>query len=258
MLNHFFGNKNAFYRGADPPLERERRIHFRVLRRWQLQVWQLTGPPEAWEAQLHERFKSDPVLAVISGMGARTWEPVHRFCESVSLPCLLPNVDLPVVDEQDFYPVYFSRGVLLEADIIAHRIAGQTGTLGRRRIVQVFRPDDIGAAASKELAAALVPQGATVSMYELKSRQPAHELVAAARAAAGTDTLVFVVAAGGSQSLARGRDPGSAGFCLRADGRPGERAAAARLARRHAYAATASLPRAATWSALSVRRASGW
>jgi hypothetical protein len=59
---------------------------------------------------------------VISGIGGRTREPVHRFCQGESIPCLLPNIDLPVVAEQDFYPVYFSRGVLLEADVIARRM----------------------------------------------------------------------------------------------------------------------------------------
>lgn len=191
VLNHFFGNKNAFYRGDDPPLQSERRIHFRVLRRWQLQVWELTGPPETWEAQLQKRFKAAPVFAVISGIGGRTWEPVHRFCESESLPCLMPNVDLPVVAEKDFYSVYFSRGVLLEADVIAQRVGNEAGHAAPRHIVQVFRPGDIGAEAARQLAAVLVSKGATVTMHELKSRQPAAELSAVTRAATDADALVL-------------------------------------------------------------------
>ena len=191
VLNHFFGNKNAFYRGDDPPLQSQRRIHFRVLRRWQLHVWELSGPPDTWEAQLHKRFKLEPVFAVVSGIGARTWEPVHRFCESEAVPCLLPNVDLPVVAEKDFYSVYFSRGVLLEADVIAHRMNDGVGNPGSRRVVQVFRSDDLGAAAARELAAALAPSGAKVTMRELKSRQPGRELSAIARDAAAADALVL-------------------------------------------------------------------
>ena len=204
VLNHFFGNKNAFYRGDDPPLQRERRIHFRVLRRWQLHVWELSGAPETWEAQLHKHFKREPVFAVVSGIGARTWEPVHRFCESESVPCLLPNVDLPVVAEKDFYSVYFSRGVLLEADVIARRMNNEAGNPGSLRIVQVFRPDDIGAAAAKELAAALTPSGATVTMRELKSRQPARELSAIARDAAAADALVLWLRAEDLKALPAG------------------------------------------------------
>jgi hypothetical protein len=201
VLNHFFGNKNAFYRGDDPPLQRERRIHFRVLRRWQLHVWELSGAPETWEAQLHKRFKLEPVFAVISGMGAKTWEPVHRFCESESLPCLLPNVDLPVVAEKDFYSVYFSRGVLLEADVIAQRLRNDAGNASPRHIVQVFRPGDLGEAAAQALAAALVPQGVTVTIHELKSKQPARELSAVARGAAGAEALVLWLRPGDLKAL---------------------------------------------------------
>lgn len=191
VLNHFFGNKNAYNRGADPPLESERRIHFRVLRRWQLHVWQLEGPPDTWEEQLHRRLKADPVFAVISGIGGKTWEPVHRFCESESLPCLLPNVDLPVVDEHDFYPVYYSRGVLLEADVIAARLSSEAGRAAPLRVVQVYRADDIGAAAAKSLAATLAPGGAKVTMHELKGKSAARELAALGHNAGRDEVLVL-------------------------------------------------------------------
>ena len=191
VLNHFFGNKNAFNRGADPPIDSERRVHFRVLRRWQLHVWQLEGPPDTWEAQLHHRLKAEPVFAVISGIGGTTWEPVHRFCESESLPCLMPNVDLPVVDEQDFYPVYLTRGVLLEADVIAARLANEADKAAPTRIVQVFRPDDIGAAAAKSLAATLAPGGAKVTVHELKGKSAPRELAAVVHGARPDEVLVL-------------------------------------------------------------------
>ena len=37
---------------------------------------------------------------ITSGIGGKTWAPVHQFCERESIPCLLPNVDLPVVAEK--------------------------------------------------------------------------------------------------------------------------------------------------------------
>ncbi|TLY76213.1 MAG: c-type cytochrome, partial [Gammaproteobacteria bacterium] len=191
VLNHFFDNKNAFYRGQDPPLQSSRRIHFRVLRRWQLHVWQLSGPPQTWEAQLQQRFKAEPVFAVISGIGGKTWAPVHRFCEKQSLPCLMPNVELPVVAEKDFYPLYFSRGVLLEADVVANRLSAAADRAMPPRVVQVLRPDDIGVAAAKELAAALAPLGAKITTHELKSKQAAQELAEVARDAAAADALVL-------------------------------------------------------------------
>lgn len=191
VLKHFFDNKNAFYRGQDPPLQSSRRIHFRVLRRWQLSVWELSGPPETWEGQLQQRFKADPVFGVISGIGGKTWEPVHRFCEKQSLPCLMPNVDLPVVAEKDFYPMYFSRGVLLEADAVANRLSAAADRAMPPRVVQVLRPDDIGVAAAKELASALAPLGAKITTHELKSNRPARELAEVAGDAAAADVLVL-------------------------------------------------------------------
>jgi hypothetical protein len=192
VLNHFFGNKNAYYRGADPPLQSERRIHFRVLRRWQLSVWTLTGPPDTWQEQLRQRFKEHPVFALLSGIGSKTWEPVHRFCESEQIPCLMPNVDLPVVDENDFYPVYFSRGVLLEADVIANRVGNEADKGATPQVVQVFRPGDIGSAAAKQLAASLGAAGGKTTLRELKSKHPAGELADIVRdAAAHRDVLVL-------------------------------------------------------------------
>jgi hypothetical protein len=145
VLQHFFSNKNDFERGHDPPLVSARRIHYRVVRKWRLHVWELTGAPETWEQQLRDYFKSEPVFAVISGVGRRDWTPVHRFCEHESVPCLFPNVQLPVVAEGDFYPLYFSRGVLLEADLIRREL-GKSG-----RVVQIYRRGDIGEAAARAL-----------------------------------------------------------------------------------------------------------
>jgi hypothetical protein len=44
---------------------------------------------------------------------------VQEFCEEERLPCLFPNVEAPAGSASDFYRVYFSRGVLLEAQLIA-------------------------------------------------------------------------------------------------------------------------------------------
>jgi len=56
--------------------------------------WELTGAPDTWEQQLHDKLRAEPVFAVISGIGRRTWEPIHRFCEREAIPCLMPNIDL--------------------------------------------------------------------------------------------------------------------------------------------------------------------
>ena len=141
-----------------------REIEYRVSRRWQLHVWQLTGPPEDWERQLQALLAREPVFAVLSGLGGRTWAPVHRFCQAARMPCLLPNVVLPLAAEQDFYPVYFSRGVLLEADLAWARVdelrqASQASALvptsqpSIKRVLQIYRAGDVGEEAANAFAA---------------------------------------------------------------------------------------------------------
>jgi hypothetical protein len=61
-------------------------------------------------------------MAVVSGIAGRTSAAVHRFCEQEQIPCLLPNVDLPVMGDGDFYSVYYSAGVLLEAELMAVKL----------------------------------------------------------------------------------------------------------------------------------------
>jgi hypothetical protein len=183
VLNDFFDNKDAYYRGKAPPLRASRRIHFRVLRRWQLHVWNLTGAPDTWGAQLHARLLAEPVMAVVSGISGRTWAPVHRFCEQEQIPCLLPNVDLPVVHAGDFYSVYFSAGVLLEAQMLSARLPA-----GTQHLVQVYREDDIGAGAAHSLRAA---DGIRVDNYPLRPGDGAAQLAAAVEHAARGDALLL-------------------------------------------------------------------
>jgi cytochrome c553 len=164
VLEHFFGADNVFSGGKEQPPQLSRRFT-PIAHQWQLHVWELNGAPESWEAQLDGRLKREPVFAVVSGLGGRTWEPVHRFCERSGVPCLFPNVDLPVVAEQDFYDLYWSKGVLLEAQLIAGRVRSSADTregapTGRLRLVQVYRRGDIGEYGAAELRVALASRTA--------------------------------------------------------------------------------------------------
>jgi Cytochrome c len=157
VLRTFFEDKNHYTRAESPRLQSSRRMMFKVNRRWELHIWELTGAPETWEQQLQAKLAAEPVFAVISGVGGKTWAPVHRFCEQASLPCIFPNVDLPVVAESDFDSLYFSKGVLLEANLIANALRDepQAPQAPLRRVVQVYRGDDVGAAAAAEVGRAL-------------------------------------------------------------------------------------------------------
>lgn len=191
VLDHFFADKNAFSRAETPRLRSSHRMMFKSPRRWALHVWELSGAPETWKAQLHERLRREPVFAVISGLGRGTWAPVHQFCEEATLPCLFPNVDLPVVAEHDFYSLYFSRGVLLEADLIAHRLIDSERTSTARRIVQIFRTDDIGRQAASALRADAAAAGVQTVERALGAGSAKAQLSAALRNVSSRDALVL-------------------------------------------------------------------
>ncbi|WP_082721301.1 c-type cytochrome [Burkholderia sp. ABCPW 14] len=166
VLEHYFADKNAFPLGATPPLRSSRKMMFMVNRRWELHVWELTGSPSTWREQLTQYLARQPVLAVLSGIGGKDWTPVHDFCEAQAVPCLFPNVEVPVETDRDFYSVYFSKGVLLEAELIAKRILDEAGggpapTIHAVR--QVYRAGDNGERGAAALAAALKGHGIAVS-----------------------------------------------------------------------------------------------
>jgi hypothetical protein len=204
VLQQYFEEKNSRYIGevTSPLVQDGRPVQLRTQRYWQLHVWQLTGAPETWEAQLDQRLRREPVFAVISGLGGATWEPVHRFCERQAIPCLLPNVDLPVDAPGEFYSVYFSEGVLLEARLVATRLApslpssrppaageGRSGA-SPGRIVQIYRTDDIGAAAAARLRQAL-PQGLPFVDRVLAHAGGTRELAQALADVKADDTVVL-------------------------------------------------------------------
>jgi len=196
VLERFFDDKNAFIRGGQKPMRASREIEYRVSRRWQLHVWQLTGPPEDWERQLQALLAREPVFAVVSGLGGRTWAPVHRFCQAAKLPCLLPNVLLPVAAEGDFYPVYFSRGVLLEADLARQHVDAMREPGGKAapiaRVVQVFRAGDVGEEAAKAFAARAVGSNLAVESRRLAAAdQGGAELAGAIRGVSRNDVLLM-------------------------------------------------------------------
>jgi ABC-type branched-subunit amino acid transport system substrate-binding protein len=93
---------------------------------------------------------------MIGGISGGGWGPVHRFCERYGIPCLFPAVDAPVVSGPGYYTVYFSRGVALEADVLARHLSGEPDDLRRGPVVQVYRDGETGraaAAAFREAAA---------------------------------------------------------------------------------------------------------
>ena len=191
VLTKFFDDKNHYTRSQSPRLRSSRRMMFKVNRHWELHVWQLTGAAATWEAQLRAKLAAQPVFAVISGVGGKTWAPVHRFCQTEALPCLFPNVDLPVDAEHDFDSLYFSKGVLLEAQLIAHDLKSQRAKSKVQRVVQVFRAADVGRDAAAALGAALANDGLSIVERSLASGAGKNELAAALSKTQAGDVLVL-------------------------------------------------------------------
>ena len=94
----------------------------------------LTGPPESWDKQLEQRYRDAPVFAMLSGLSNDSWGPIGRFCERNEIPCLFPSATVTDAAEDDFYTLYYSRGLKLEADLVAKDIAAQPVT----GVIQVF------------------------------------------------------------------------------------------------------------------------
>ena len=194
VLEHYVAEKNAFPFGPSPHMwtsgktEYSKSMYMAHLR-WQLHVWQLSGPASTWRAQLDRHLAEEPVFAVLSGLGGSNWAPVHEFCEQNALPCLFPNVEVPVVAEGDFYPLYFSKGVLLEAELIAQRLLGADGRPGA--IEQIYRAGDSGEPAANALTAELSRHGITVHNQPLPADAQATGLIRALRRAQHAAVLVL-------------------------------------------------------------------
>jgi hypothetical protein len=78
--------------------------------------------------------------------------PVHDFCERQQVACWFPSVDAPPARaNEDFYSLYFSSGVQLEADVIAHQLEAEKPA----RLIQLHRGDSVGRAGAEQLATAL-------------------------------------------------------------------------------------------------------
>jgi hypothetical protein len=130
-------------------------------RKWVLHVWELEGPQETWNEQLKAYYRERPVFALLSGINAGDWRPVHDFCESAQLPCIFPNTDLPVVSPKGAYNIHFSKGLTTEAEALAQYLSEKIGRGDTTPIVQVFRDEESGAVPARALRSSLKELGIT-------------------------------------------------------------------------------------------------
>jgi len=135
---------------------------FKPYRKWVLHTWDLSGPVDTWREQLGKLYAEQPVFAVLNGLSGASWRPIHEFCEQNGIPCMFPTTNLPVVDREDFYNVYMSRGISMEAEIVAQALLDEGIEPGD--VVQVYTPGN----AESETAAGALRQalGDTITTLE--------------------------------------------------------------------------------------------
>jgi hypothetical protein len=136
-------------------------------RHWTLSRWVLTGTPDTWPAQLDRYYRDRPAFAMLSGISGGDWRAVHDFCERREIPCLLPNTPLPAPASDDFYTLYLSKGLVLEAQVLAAHLSRAPPV----RLLQVFRTHGAGELAASALKQA-VAKYATVVDWPLREAEP--------------------------------------------------------------------------------------
>src|SRR5262245_27427442 len=139
---------------------------------WQLHVWELAGPPDTWATQLEAKYQAEPVFALISGVGSDVWHPVHRFAQAQRIPSLFPNLDSAPLAEPDAYSFYFSKGVVLEAEVLGQYFIETAPTTGLKRVVQLDLEGSAGSKAAAALSNVLKPHAIAVAERTLKQATP--------------------------------------------------------------------------------------
>lgn len=177
VIEQYFQDRNGALRGPGAQTMSTSgstayaRMMFRVNRQWVLHVWEPGGAPDTWRKQLEQKFKDEPVLAVISGIAGPAWPVVGDFCEQQGIPCLFPNVEAPPANgDEQFHSVFFSRGVLLEADLIGGALLEDNVGLPKH-VVQVYRANDVGMYGARALGGLLEKQGVKVTDRAIDSQR---------------------------------------------------------------------------------------
>jgi ABC-type branched-subunit amino acid transport system substrate-binding protein len=112
----------------------------------------LKGPVETWSSQLEALYRQKPVFALLGGISSGTWGPIHQFCEKNRVPCIFPVTDLPVVSSDDFYTLYFSKGLYQEGESAAKFLSRTLAVPPETQVVQVYRQDDRSGALARGFA----------------------------------------------------------------------------------------------------------
>jgi hypothetical protein len=208
-LQAFVASKNANTRGEVRRRDHgpwDMKPHYEGFRRWVLHEWSLRGSARDWGDQLAGYYASQPVFAVVSGAAEADWSPIHDFCERTGVPCILPQTDVPPIREatDGFYSLYFSQGLTLEAQTLAHYLTS-AGAAPPREILQVVRCGSPAQRGAIELDRSLRP-AVTARTQCLDASTPAAWRGVLEKGAAAVVLWVGAADLGGLAELAKAPD----------------------------------------------------
>jgi cytochrome c553 len=195
IMQAFVKDKDANARSEEQRRQAGTMRMYRAYRKWTLHVWELKGPSETWGAQLEAFYKQQPVFALVGGLGGAGWRPIHEFSERFEIPAVFPQVDLPVIGRPNQYTFYLSKGVTLEAEVLA-RFLREQGPVGN--VVQVYRREEPGITAAAAFRAALTAGASTVLEDRVVEGRPDEAFWRALHAAKPAAIVVWL----GAQDLA--------------------------------------------------------
>ena len=149
-------------------------------RLWHLDVWELRGPPDTWTAQAEAHYESRPVFALVGGVVAGPWQPVHEVCERRRMPCLFPQTVLPVVEGPNRSTLFFHRGMTLEAEVLASHLESSISGADRGSLLQIHDDQPEGsvpaAVLRQELGVETIGVGSSAALLGALE-QSSHEVV---------------------------------------------------------------------------------
>jgi hypothetical protein len=156
VLRGYLDTKNAKPRHqgkrarAGPFYRRESDTAYRDL---ELVTWELEGPAATWRGQLEQHYRDQPVFALLGGIAAGEWAPIHEFCEENRIPALFPITDRPVVSETDWYTLYLSKGLYQEGETAARWLRRLETLDPDAAIAQIYREGGRGEVAARAFEA---------------------------------------------------------------------------------------------------------
>ncbi len=139
---------------------------------WRLHEWHLSGPIDTWNKQLTSYYQKRPVFALLSGIGGVDWAPVHRFCEQHRIPCVLPSVEVAPDNNDDWYSMYYSRGISLEVSILSRYLTDDDAALTKQTDFIQLYADASGQLAARHLLERVEGKAGSISNRRMHLTSP--------------------------------------------------------------------------------------